>query len=221
MLTQRNPGALPNDEGSQAPGDRQAACRMLNHRPNLDGAVPMRVDSHRNGVGDRCPRTASPRNGARNERSSKWKGRIVCGVDGSADSQAALAVASDLAARLQLRLIMVNVVEPSQVPYAGVASVGGTMPRPSLSITEQQQEAGTRLLVELSATMGTRTGGPTRCHRLSRRAARRPRRRRRSSNDRCGFPWPRRIQGGLPRQRLHHVDWRCTLPGTGRASRSC
>ena len=79
---------------------------------------------------------------------------IVCGVDGSADSQAALAVASDLAARLQLRLIMINVVEPSQVPYAGVPSVGGTMPRPSLSTTEQQEEAGTRLLVELSATMG-------------------------------------------------------------------
>ena len=79
---------------------------------------------------------------------------IVCGVDGSADSQAALAVASDLAARLQLRLIMINVVEPSQSPYAGVASVGGTMPRPALSTTEQQEEAGTRLLVELSATMG-------------------------------------------------------------------
>jgi nucleotide-binding universal stress UspA family protein len=82
------------------------------------------------------------------------EGSIVCGVDGSADSQAALAVANDLAARLQLRLIMTNVVEPSQVPYAGVASVGGTMPRPPISTTEQQQEAGTRLLVELSATMG-------------------------------------------------------------------
>ena len=35
---------------------------------------------------------------------------IVCGVDGSPDSQAALAVAIDLATRLQLRLIIANVV---------------------------------------------------------------------------------------------------------------
>ena len=33
---------------------------------------------------------------------------IVCGVDGSSDSQAALAVAVDLAARLGLRLIMLR-----------------------------------------------------------------------------------------------------------------
>jgi nucleotide-binding universal stress UspA family protein len=79
---------------------------------------------------------------------------IVCGVDGSADSQAALAVASDLAARLRLRLIMTNVVEPSHAPYIGAASLGGAMPRPPLSTTEQQEAAGARLLVDLSATMG-------------------------------------------------------------------
>ena len=44
---------------------------------------------------------------------------IVCGVDGSPDSQAALAVAADLAGRLRLRLIMANVVEPVHAPYAG------------------------------------------------------------------------------------------------------
>ena len=43
---------------------------------------------------------------------------IVCGVDGSADSQAALAVAGDLAARLSLRLIIANVVEPSHSPMS-------------------------------------------------------------------------------------------------------
>jgi nucleotide-binding universal stress UspA family protein len=79
---------------------------------------------------------------------------IVCGVDGSADSQAALAVASDLAARLRLRLIMTNVVEPSHAPYIGAASLGGAMPRPPLSTTEQQEAAGARLLVDLSTTMG-------------------------------------------------------------------
>ena len=46
---------------------------------------------------------------------------IVCGVDGSPDSQAALAVAIDLVTRLQLRLIMANVVEPSHDPHVGAA----------------------------------------------------------------------------------------------------
>lgn len=81
------------------------------------------------------------------------EGSIVCGVDGSVDSQDALAVANDLAARLRLRLIMTYVVEPSHAPYAGVAALGG-MPRPPLLTTEQQEEVGTRLLVEFSATMG-------------------------------------------------------------------
>jgi len=76
---------------------------------------------------------------------------IICGVDGSADSQAALAVAGELAGRLRLRLVMVNVVEPSHAPYVEVASLGGAMPRRPLSTTEQQEEAATRLLGELSA----------------------------------------------------------------------
>jgi nucleotide-binding universal stress UspA family protein len=78
---------------------------------------------------------------------------IVCGVDGSADSQAALAVAIDLAARLRLRVIMANVVEPRHAPYVGSASLGGAMPRPLLPTTDQQKEAANGLLVELSATM--------------------------------------------------------------------
>jgi nucleotide-binding universal stress UspA family protein len=79
---------------------------------------------------------------------------IVCGVDGSADSQAALAVATDLAERLRLRLIMANVVEPIPAPYVGVASLGGPMPRALLSTTNQQEEAADGLLVELSTAMG-------------------------------------------------------------------
>ena len=50
---------------------------------------------------------------------------IVCGVDGSADSQAALAAAIDLAARLRLRLIMANVVEPSHAPYVALGLARG------------------------------------------------------------------------------------------------
>jgi nucleotide-binding universal stress UspA family protein len=79
---------------------------------------------------------------------------IVCGVDGSADSQAALAVAIDLAARLRLRLIMANVVEPSHAPYVGPASLGGAMTRPLLPTTDQQEEAANGLLVKLGAAMG-------------------------------------------------------------------
>jgi nucleotide-binding universal stress UspA family protein len=78
---------------------------------------------------------------------------IVCGVDGSADSQAALAVANDLATRLRLRLVMTNVVEPSHAPYTGVASLGGAVPRPPLSTIEEREEVGTRILAELGAAM--------------------------------------------------------------------
>jgi len=78
---------------------------------------------------------------------------IVCGVDGSADSQAALAVAVDLAARLRLRLIMANVVEPSPTPYAG-ASLGGAMSQPRLTTTDRQEAIARGLLTELSEAMG-------------------------------------------------------------------
>lgn len=78
---------------------------------------------------------------------------IVCGVDGSADSQAALDVAVDLAARLRLRLIMANVVEPAHATYVG-ASFGGAMSQPRLATTDRQQEAAEGLLTELSTTMG-------------------------------------------------------------------
>jgi nucleotide-binding universal stress UspA family protein len=79
---------------------------------------------------------------------------IVCGVDGSADSQAALAVAIELAARLRLRLILANVVEPSQAPFVGAPLLGGPMPRPLLPTFEQQEDAAHELLAEFAATMG-------------------------------------------------------------------
>jgi nucleotide-binding universal stress UspA family protein len=79
---------------------------------------------------------------------------IVCGVDGSSDSQAALAVATDVAARLQLRLVMANVVEPSQAPYVGAPPLGVAMSRQFPPTTEQQEESANELLAELSATMG-------------------------------------------------------------------
>jgi nucleotide-binding universal stress UspA family protein len=41
---------------------------------------------------------------------------IVCGVDGSPDSQAALEVAARLSARLGLRLVIAHVAEPAYIP---------------------------------------------------------------------------------------------------------
>jgi nucleotide-binding universal stress UspA family protein len=79
---------------------------------------------------------------------------IVCGVDGSPDSQAALTVAIDLATRLQRRLIMANVVEPSHAPYVGAASLGGPVAQPLFLETDEQEAAANELLVELGATMG-------------------------------------------------------------------
>ena len=68
---------------------------------------------------------------------------IVCGVDGSADSQAALAVAGDLAARLRLRLIMANVVEPSHAPTSAPPPSEESCRVRHFRATEQQEEAGT------------------------------------------------------------------------------
>ena len=145
---------------------------------------------------------------------------IVCGVDGSADSRAALAVAGDLAARLRLRLIVANVVQPSHGAYVGAASLGGALPRPPLSTIGQEEEAANGATRRAQRDAGARTGRSTRRHRLSSRRARRPCRRGRSSADRRGLAWPRRIQGGVPRQRLDHVDRCCTLPRARRAAGS-
>jgi nucleotide-binding universal stress UspA family protein len=81
---------------------------------------------------------------------------IVCGVDGSPDSQAALGVAADLAARLHLRLVMASVVEPAHVqsPYVAAASFGGAMSQPQLPTTEHQEKVAKGLLTRLSAAIG-------------------------------------------------------------------
>ena len=50
---------------------------------------------------------------------------IVCGVDGSADSRAAVEVASQLASRLGMRLVLAHIAEVAHVPYAAAAPFGG------------------------------------------------------------------------------------------------
>jgi nucleotide-binding universal stress UspA family protein len=83
-------------------------------------------------------------------------GSIVCGVDGSADSQAALGVAARLAERLEARLVLAHVAE---VPVAPLAAVGGMGPRIAsqpltLATRDEQEEAGARLLEQIAAELG-------------------------------------------------------------------
>lgn len=84
-------------------------------------------------------------------------GSIVCGVDGSADSQAALGVAARLAERLEARLVLAHVAELALAPYAAMGRIGvtGIAPRPmTLATRHEQEEAGARLLAQLAAERG-------------------------------------------------------------------
>jgi nucleotide-binding universal stress UspA family protein len=83
---------------------------------------------------------------------------IVCGVDGSPDSQAALQVAARLAAQLNLRLVVAHVAEPAFVPYAAAAPFGGNIGRYALmEEVESQQEAAERLLRQVVTAAGVDT----------------------------------------------------------------
>jgi nucleotide-binding universal stress UspA family protein len=74
-------------------------------------------------------------------------GSIVCGVDGSPDSQAALKVASEFAERLGSTLVLAHVVEPAYVAYAAAYPFGGTTgPMTTREGTESEEEAAVKLL---------------------------------------------------------------------------
>lgn len=80
---------------------------------------------------------------------------IVCGVDGSADSQAALEVAARLADRLELRLVVAHVAEPFFLPYAAATALGGMPGRyPAVEEAESRKEVAERLLEEVLVTVG-------------------------------------------------------------------
>ncbi|MGN6431306.1 MAG: universal stress protein [Gaiellaceae bacterium] len=84
-------------------------------------------------------------------------GSIVCGVDGSADSQAALGLAASLAERLEARLVLVHVAELALVPSAAVGGMGagGIAPRPMRAAKpDEQEEAGRQLLEQIAAKAG-------------------------------------------------------------------
>ena len=80
-------------------------------------------------------------------------GAIVCGVDGSADSKAALAVAVRYASRLGARLVLAHVVEHVPAPYTAVGPMGGGGFRggPLLPELEEEQLRAGEGLVERMA----------------------------------------------------------------------
>jgi nucleotide-binding universal stress UspA family protein len=79
---------------------------------------------------------------------------IVCGVDGSADSQAALAVATQLAKRLGTRLVLAHVAELAHIPYAAAAPFGVAGPLAVTEEIESQEEAAWQLLEQIAVGAG-------------------------------------------------------------------
>ncbi len=94
-----------------------------------------------------------------NRKGGEMKKSIVCGVDGSADSEAALAVAARLADRVGARLVLANVVEPVQSPYATARAIGpGIIARaPIDDVLGEQVRAGERLLEEIAEQANVET----------------------------------------------------------------
>jgi nucleotide-binding universal stress UspA family protein len=80
---------------------------------------------------------------------------IVCGVDGSTDSRAALEVAAGLASRLGIRLVVAHVAEPASIPYAAAAPFGGMAGRYAvMEEVELREEAAERLLEQVVLQTG-------------------------------------------------------------------
>jgi len=78
---------------------------------------------------------------------------IVCGVDGSPDSNAALVVATELAERLGTRLVLVHVTDP--VPAYTARGPIAAMSRPApLTVIDGLNDAGERLIAEMAEAAG-------------------------------------------------------------------
>jgi nucleotide-binding universal stress UspA family protein len=82
-------------------------------------------------------------------------GSIVCGIDGSKDSRAAVNVAAQYANRLGSTLILVHVVDPAYVPYASAYPFGGmTGPMMVMEKAESEEEAAAKLLERIAVEAG-------------------------------------------------------------------
>jgi nucleotide-binding universal stress UspA family protein len=83
------------------------------------------------------------------------RGTIVCGVDGSADSRAAVKVAAQFADRLGSTLILAHIVELAHVPHAAAYPLGGFAGRMTTADeTESEEKAAARLLEGVAADGG-------------------------------------------------------------------
>jgi nucleotide-binding universal stress UspA family protein len=90
-----------------------------------------------------------------NREEKQMNGSIVCGVDGSADSQAALDVAAGLANRLETRLVLAHVAELAHIPYAAAAPFGGMAATMAVAEeTDSEEKAATRLLERIAVEAG-------------------------------------------------------------------
>lgn len=82
-------------------------------------------------------------------------GAIVCGVDGSADSKAALAVAVRYASRLGARLVLAHVVEYVPEPDPAIGPMGaGSFRAMRPEFEEEQVKAGERLVERMAHDAG-------------------------------------------------------------------
>ena len=102
-------------------------------------------------MADRCALGDAGDNG----KELKMRASIICGIDGSADSQAALTLAEQLASRLGTRLVLAHVVELAHMPYAAAAPFGGGAVR--MAVTEEidsQKEAAELLLEQVAVAAG-------------------------------------------------------------------
>ncbi len=76
---------------------------------------------------------------------------IICGVDGSPDSRAALEVAAQLADRLGSTLILAHVAEPEYLAYAAAYPFGGTSGATAAAEEVESEEDAAARLLELVA----------------------------------------------------------------------
>ena len=81
-------------------------------------------------------------------------GSIVCGVDGSADSQAAAKVAAQLADRLGSTLILAHVVELAHTPFAAAHPLAGMAGPMMMAEEADSKEEGARLLERVAVDAG-------------------------------------------------------------------
>jgi hypothetical protein len=91
---------------------------------------------------------SAPRRWDQQRKENDVSASIVRGVDGSAESRAALRVAARLAARLRLRLVIAYVAELRYLPYAAAVPFAGTAGRTAVMEEVEAQQARAERLCE-------------------------------------------------------------------------